>query len=176
MTQHPPPRHTTVPAPPLPPHSSLPSDLAESLEARGPGQPRSTDPNIADAALVRAALASFSQAQDTARHDLNVRLDGIVREIKAVGTILGARLDDIEATLGAKLDTMGSEAKTIAHAVNEHTTQIKEVLRFATQNYDMITSATRDIDRVRQHLGISDERENESSEASTSSVGTEGGG
>jgi len=167
---------STVPAPPIPPHSSLPVDLLESLESHGPGQPRSSDPNVVDAALVRAALAAFSQSQADARKELNERFDeirdeikGLKGEIQAVGSILGSRIDVLEEHAGERLDTLAREAKTIAHAVDEHTSQIKEVLRFATQTYDMSTSAARKAELIREHLGISDEldaqAETESSQA-----------
>jgi phage host-nuclease inhibitor protein Gam len=143
----------------------------------GPGQARSTDPNVVDAALVRAALAAFSQYQAEARKELNERLDGISREIKAVGTLLTARVDALDEHVTGRLDTLASEAKTIAHAVDEHTSQLKEMLHFANQTYDVSVSAARKTELICKRLGIPDEldaqAENESNQDRTSTEGNE---
>jgi hypothetical protein len=161
---------STIPAP-----ARLPGDLIETMSS----PERASDPNEVNAALVRSALAAMSQRQDEFLKELseliaksNERTDALALEVKAVGSILSARIDELETHLAERLDTAAQEAKTIAHAVNEHTGQIRRVLVFATKTYDMSTSAARDTERVRKHLGIPDDRESERIQAAAQAGGS----
>lgn len=93
---------------------------------------------------MRESQERFLRQLDDRAEKADERIDSITLELKAVGKILSARLDDIERTLGGKLDEHGGkldklsdEAITIARGVNEHTRQISEILRLANSAVDM---------------------------------------
>lgn len=135
----------TLPAPPV-----LPSDL----------QQRASDPAEREAInndLVKSALAAMAQEQSDFLKKFSGIVDTIAGEVKAQGSLLSSRLDALEESVLSKLTTYGREAQTMAHAIDEHTGQIKEVLRLAGDTFNMATTSARDIERVRRHIGIPDE-------------------
>jgi soluble cytochrome b562 len=158
----------TLPAPPI-----LPSDLKE----------RASDPidrEAIDNDLVKSALQAMAQEQSNFLRDLRAtlsqegdRIESVAREVKAIGDLLSSRIDVLEKEVLSKVATLESEAKTMAHGIDEHTNQIKEVLRLAGDTLNMATTSARDIDRVRQHLGIPDELDAQQTPAHASAASGE---
>ena len=142
----------TLPAPPI-----LPSDLKEPASSPADREAINND-------LVKSALAAMSQHQAEFLKEIRSvlsaegdRIESVAREVKAIGNVLSSRIDALEESVLSKISTLEGEAKTMGHAINEHTSEIKEVLRLAGDTFNMATTSARDIERVRRHIGIPDE-------------------
>ena len=83
---------------------------------------------------------------------------------------LPLEIDAVEENVLKKVSTLQGEAKTMAHGIDEHTDQIKEVLRLAGDTFNMATTSARDIDQVRRYLGIPDELDAQQTPARTSAA------